>query len=461
MTTKTPGPGQTAYTDPEGWYTFNYPAAWKPGDHPNSLAGVDGFVESGYLPEMGYMGWAGDVCTWLANLKPGMKVTISYFEKDGDNCMLNYPSWDQPNYRMEIIENPEANPAQRFVYFKVNAEHYDLIRKSFTWIQPVSNIYKQFDYRSMPLRFGDSSFWEKALAAPLPNGISLQESAVIEADRSDYLDGELDLPIIDAVQYWESLTPDPEWVTDQLEVINDQIGSYGYSLERGNGYSLYRDNELLLENIYQLPDVQFFKTPEGTQLIFLVYSLANPRLLELSSYNVRIFMIRNDEIIFWNNPEDIYFDPDLPPIYCNGEILLLLDLVDPKNDRAQALVVMDSQQVEKFRYIGAIGNVENFQCWRDQWVIDLRGFVIQDGQILNQVYDYEEIFGWHLIKDQPFFFFRKGPRLGIQYGSLALPVYYDEIYNPYPRPGYPDYYVPQFDGRSARFFANGMGSGTP
>ncbi len=117
MTTQTPGPGQTAYTDPDGWFTFNYPATWKPGDQPNALSGEDGFVESGYLPEMGYMGWAGDVCIWLANKEPLQKVTMSYFSKDSVRCLLNYPSWDQPDFRLEIIENPEAEFNPTFCLF--------------------------------------------------------------------------------------------------------------------------------------------------------------------------------------------------------------------------------------------------------------------------------------------------------------------------------------------------------
>jgi hypothetical protein len=417
------------------------------------LTGEAGFVESGYLPEMGYMDWAGDVCTWLANQEPDVKVTITFIDKDRDRCLLNYPSWDQPDYRVEIIENPEANPAQRFVYFKVDAEHYDLIRKSFTWIRPVSNIYKQFDYRSMPLRSGDTQFWNKALAEPKHDGISIQESVIIESDRSDFLNGKRSVPTIDAVQYWESMTPEPEWVKDQLEAINDQIGSYGYYLEGVNSFTLYQDDEIILENIYPLPDVQIFITPEGPQLVFLVYALVDPRLLDYSWSNVRIYLIKNRVMYFWHNPGDIYFDPGLPPIYCKNQILLLRDDVNTQANWEQALVITTDKEVEIYRYIGRIGNETTFQCWQDQWVLGVNGFLIQDGVMLNQVYEYEEAFGWHLVKDQPFFFFRKGPRLGIQYGDQVIPVYYDEIYTPYHRKGYQDYYAPQFDGRSARFFA--------
>ena len=64
---------------------------------------------------------------------------------------------------------------------------------------------------------------------------------------------------------------------------------------------------------------------------------------------------------------------------------------------------MDESQVEKFRYIGAIGNVENFDCWQDQWELGVNGLLFQEGVMLNQVFGYEEAFGWHLVKDQPFF----------------------------------------------------------
>ena len=75
------------------------------------------------------------------------------------------------------------------------------------------------------------------------------------------------------------MTPEPGWVKDQLEVINDQIGFYGYYLEGGESYIPCTGTmSSLLQNIYQLPDVQLFKTLEGTQLVFLVYTLVDPRL---------------------------------------------------------------------------------------------------------------------------------------------------------------------------------------
>jgi hypothetical protein len=66
VTVRTPAAGEAAYVDPYGWYTFNYPKEWKPGDELNRLSGKDGFVESGYLPETMFLRNIWDACFWLA-----------------------------------------------------------------------------------------------------------------------------------------------------------------------------------------------------------------------------------------------------------------------------------------------------------------------------------------------------------------------------------------------------------
>jgi hypothetical protein len=54
-------------------------------------------------------------------------------------------------------------------------------------------------------------------------------------------------------------------------------------------------------------------------------------------------------------------------------------------------------------------------------------FVIQEGEILNEKFGFEDAFYWRLIDDKPFYFFLKGPGLGISYDGQFLPFYYDSI----------------------------------
>jgi len=38
------------------------------------------------------------------------------------------------------------------------------------------------------------------------------------------------------------------------------------------------------------------------------------------------------------------------------------------------------------------------------------------------------MFDWRLLDEKPFYFFRKGPRLGISYDGIILPVWFDDVY---------------------------------
>jgi hypothetical protein len=51
----------------------------------------------------------------------------------------------------------------------------------------------------------------------------------------------------------------------------------------------------------------------------------------------------------------------------------------------------------------------------EHWLLEVDGFLIQDGEVLNERLGYEDIFGWQLLNEKPFYYFRKGPRVGISY----------------------------------------------
>ena len=71
------------YTDPERRYAITFPADWKPTDKPNSFSGEDGFFETGYMPEMGYVTSDLTVLTWLANIESKPEQSV-IFRKETD-----------------------------------------------------------------------------------------------------------------------------------------------------------------------------------------------------------------------------------------------------------------------------------------------------------------------------------------------------------------------------------------
>src|SRR6266498_1093586 len=59
-------PYEQVYVDPTGQYALKFSADWKPTDKPNSFAGDEGFFETGYLPNWGFVSRGINVCVWLA-----------------------------------------------------------------------------------------------------------------------------------------------------------------------------------------------------------------------------------------------------------------------------------------------------------------------------------------------------------------------------------------------------------
>lgn len=79
--------------------------------------------------------------------------------------------------------------------------------------------------------------------------------------------------------------------------------------------------------------------------------------------------------------------------------------------------------------MGANNPVQEFTIWQGGWLMEVDGFLIQDGQILNESGAYDELFGWRLLNGQPFYFFRRGEWVGISYAGQVLPLAYEDVYH--------------------------------
>lgn len=55
------------------------------------------------------------------------------------------------------------------------------------------------------------------------------------------------------------------------------------------------------------------------------------------------------------------------------------------------------------------------------------GQISQDGELLNERYDYEEMFGFQLMAGKPFYFFKQGGVIGFSYDKEAILAGYDEV----------------------------------
>ena len=58
---------------------------------------------------------------------------------------------------------------------------------------------------------------------------------------------------------------------------------------------------------------------------------------------------------------------------------------------------------------------------------DPTGQLYLDGVLLNQKYGYQEMFGYQLLDNKPFYFYKKDGRIHLSYAGQDLPLVYDQV----------------------------------
>jgi formylglycine-generating enzyme required for sulfatase activity len=131
-------------------------------------------------------------------------------------------------------------------------------------------------------------------------------------------------------------------------------------------------------------------------------------------------------------------DPYLTaPIYAGGELLTLF-LSDTLRVYLGDQLVYDVPTVAS-----TVGPVAPGSPWSydGHWVVELisvvlrpdgeqfNGYVVQDGQNLNEACGYEETFTFALIDGRPFYFFRRDGQIHISYDGREIPTGYDSIWH--------------------------------
>lgn len=416
---------ENLYIDPQGWYSIRIPSEWQSTARPTAYIGKDGSFETGYLPEMMFMRGEMDVCQWLANITTRNTYSISWPGTHPNSCQLIPLPGIVTGGMLEVIENPSADFAQRFLYIQADTVHFSQIASTLRWLRPV-------DEKATPafhagvLRPEDATFWENT--APLPPGFALTEYKLPPeaqaASPEKKIFGEFIPP---------EARPTPRagviYSPNSSEKVNSIIARYGYELQ-AQGYlsNLYKGGAPVLKNLYRLPEVYLFPNSGAEQLVFFAYTIKDPEQPYYARDNADIYLIQNETISLWQNGPLNPMSSGERPIWAAGQ-LLVLGVGDHVN-----LQVRNNQRNLIFSfetYFGTHIPLERFQAWDNHWTLEVSDFMVQDGEILNAKFGFEEIFNSRQIAGQPFFFFRKGPRVGISYAGQFLPVYYHEVIHGY------------------------------
>jgi hypothetical protein len=398
-----------SYTDPAGQFRLSLPAGWQPGEEQGLFRGPDGLLQLGYLPEMAFMNSVNRVCERLANTPggPARKIDISPLPT-ADACTLTpYPEMSTDRVKL-VVANPSGEPEQRYFYLESDSGHLAEISASLELLNPPS-AQEAFPYPAGAVRPEDESFW--AGVGAQPGELTVEEYAVVDAT-------------IDSPTHSEFLERIPKEVLGKragerenfrerrLANNNALLEPFGYSLEAKQEtemelYALYQEDELLLDEISMFWPVS-------------INASKNDFAMVVEVWNNGTLIVRKDNLAEWDMGASLF----IQPVFYGDELLhVVWDF-----ERSQVQIMRGQEQIYAFAALFLVDMpLKAMGSWDDRWLLEVDGFLIQDGEILNESLGYEEIFGWQLLNEKPFYYFRKGPRVGVSYDGSTLPVYYDEI----------------------------------
>ncbi len=404
-----PKANEQVYIDPDGWYTLNFPADMTVTQKPNAFSGQSGSLETGYLPEMGYMSDRMNVCTQLANFLKPVDLDRFWLQPEQSIIMLGDESSclvSSAGVKYVIHENPSAAPPHRYIYIKTasSQKNSPFISVTFSWLKPAPE--PKPETGLAPSGSDEASFWKNA--GSMPSTISVAEYALPpEAGSPTRQDGFLRLVPKQAWPVRESVPATPPATT---------IKKLGYEL-RGDGQlrQLYRDGRPFLDRVSYVSDVYTFSTASGPITTFI--AIIGPK-----AYYNKDVVIQNDIIsAIWDNSS---FDIELAPVLYQDELLWAKVTKDAHLEIRKS----DGSVVYTFAtYFGASLPKIQFRGWNGHWILNVGDFLIQDGESLNQKLGFEEIFNWGLVKDKPTYFFRKGTKVGVSHNGQVLPLQYEDV----------------------------------
>ena len=409
--TSTPGADVQSYTDPAGQFSVLLPAQWQSRGEAGSFYGQDGEFHTGYLPDAAYVYPVNRVCEQLANSAQGQPSPLIYPSGvGGDSCLINPYRAEGTDLARLVVANPNGDLDQRYFYLDADPAHIETIATSLQLLHPVTD-QVAFPYPTGPMRPGDQAFW--AESGSQPADLTIDENAVVSTaqDSPTHMEfrGLIPQNVLQKHASLRDTSPDA-----QLADVNEALAPFAYSLQAKTGtemdqYALYHGDELMLDGIADFHPISV--NASGTDFAIL---------LDLSAGGYKL--VQADKIYDWDWTSAV--GSYLPPVYVGDD---LLNLVWAR-DQSQIQVWRGDQELYGFTAVFTTSSpAKGLWSWEGHWILEVDGFLIQDGVNLNQQLGYDEIFDWQLLNGKPFYYFRKGPRVGISYDGQVLPVYYDQV----------------------------------
>ena len=195
-------------------------------------------------------------------------------------------------------------------------------------------------------------------------------------------------------------------------VPNQALAAFGFRLAQNpnppfGAYALYAGDTLVQADIARFWPVSIKKDGSTAQDFLFAFETLTGEHRMASMAGIQDWPVQGQAT-----------ETSSPPVYLKGSL-------------AYAAVDSDGLSViagSDLLYTGAAGTPRNFYTWgSDHWALELDGRVILDGQDLNELHHYEEVFQWALIDNQPFYFYTRSGLTHLNYAGRDLPYTYDLV----------------------------------
>ena len=198
-----------------------------------------------------------------------------------------------------------------------------------------------------------------------------------------------------------------------LNETNQVLQLFGYELKsttnNGNDtrYSLNQGTSLVKENITSWRPISV--NASGTDFA-----------LQFEEFNGGSWLAQKESFKEWDVSGSMF----IPPVFVGDDLTWVR--WDPEYQKVD--LEQDAGTLYSFTAVFMVKDpVEKLASFDGHWVLEVDGFLIQDGEILNNKFGYDEIFGLDVIAGKPFYFFRQDGKVQISYGGEILPLNYDNV----------------------------------
>ncbi len=105
----------------------------------------------------------------------------------------------------------------------------------------------------------------------------------------------------------------------------------------------------------------------------------------------------------------------------------------PFVDNGQVQVSADGQIIYRFNMLAPEeARAARLLAWQDQWVLNIHGILVINGEIANRKLGYDRIDDWMLLAGKPYYLFEKAGLTRISYNGAVFPQVYNRMLEDYP-----------------------------